>query len=102
MAATTTTSLRIPAIAPAASVARVHAGRRHIDPRSGRALEVLGHAIEYLTDEFVEEGAPVTANDPRVQAVQLLMAVNRQVYFDCPIVPTFADRCRNFIHSCFA
>jgi hypothetical protein len=100
--AATTTSLRIPAIAPAASVAKVRTGRRHIDPRSGRALEILGHAIEYLTDEFVEEGAPVSASDPRVQAVQLLMSVNRQVYFDCPIMPTFAERCRAFLHSYFA
>jgi hypothetical protein len=29
-----------------------------------------------------------------VQAVQLLMAVNRQVYFSCPEVPTLGERCR--------
>jgi hypothetical protein len=29
-----------------------------------------------------------------LQAVQLLMALNRQVYFECPEAPTFGERCR--------
>jgi len=100
--AATTTSLRIPAIAQAATTTNVRAGKRRIDPQAGRALEILGHAIEYLTDEFIEEGGPITAHHPLVQAVQLLMAVNRQVYFDCPIVPSFAERCGGFLRSRFA
>ena len=100
--AATTTSLRISALAPTATIANAHTGKRRIDPQSGRALEILGHAIEYLTDEFVEEGGPITAHHTRVQAVQLLMAVNRQVYFDCPIVPSFAQRCGSFLRNCFA
>lgn len=65
---------------------------RHVDPNAGRALEILGHAIEYLTDEFVHEGGDLTASDPRLEAVQLLMAVNRRVYFDCPVIPSMSER----------
>jgi hypothetical protein len=71
--------------------------RRHIDPVSGHALEVLGHAIEYLTDELVEGGGLILADNPRVEAVQLLMALNRQIYLQCPEVKTFGDRCRSFL-----
>ena len=73
--------------------------KRRINPQAGHALEILGHAIEYLADEFVHEGGgSCGAHDPRVQAIQLLMARNRQVYFACPEIPTFAERCRAFFH----
>jgi hypothetical protein len=72
--------------------------RRKVSPESGRALEILGHAIEYLTDEFVYAGGSFSARDPQVEAVQLLMALNREIYFECPEVPTLADRCRAFLH----
>jgi len=29
-----------------------------------------------------------------LEAVQLLMALNRQVYFECPVVPTLGERLR--------
>jgi hypothetical protein len=76
------------------AVAAVANRRRIINQRSGRALEMLGHAIEYLTDEFVQEAAQVSAADPRVQAIQILMALNREIYFECPIKPTIAERLR--------
>jgi hypothetical protein len=72
--------------------------RRRVSPQAGRALQVLGHAIEYLTDEFMHCGAPISARDARIQAVQLLMALNRQIYFECPAVPTMSERCRTFLH----
>lgn len=68
--------------------------RRRIGPRAGRALEVLGHAIEYLTDEFVHEGATPSANHPQIVAVQMLMELNRKVYIECPEMPGFWERCR--------
>lgn len=71
-------------------IARKH--RRQITPQAGKALEKLGHAIEYLTDEFVESGASFNSNNSQLQAVQLLMALNREVYFECPEVPTIAER----------
>ena len=104
MAATTSTGLFIPAhmgsdcVSPANVIPRVVTNRRRrITPEAGHALEILGHAIEYLTDEYVHEGGALSARDGRVMAVQLLMSLNRQVYFECPEAPTFVDRCRSFL-----
>ena len=72
--------------------------RRRINPQAGHALEILGHAIEYLADECVHEGGCLTARDPRLEAIQLLMAHNREIYFACPEIPTFAERWRAFFH----
>ena len=95
MAATTTTGFLIPASAQAVSTAGTRPRRRRrITPEAGHALEILGHAIEYLTDEFVYAGGSFSARDPQVEAVQLLMSLNRKVYFECPEVPGFAERLR--------
>ena len=99
MAATTTSRFSIPASAQAVSTARARPSRRRlITPEAGHALEILGHAIEYLTDEFVYEDGALSARNAQLQAVQILMALNRQVYFACPEVPTFAERCRTLLH----
>lgn len=76
--------------APRASQGRRH--RRRIAPQSGRALEILGHAIEYLSDEFMHGRGSLSAHDAQVEAVQVLMAANRQIYFACPEVPTMGER----------
>ncbi len=99
MAATTTNALYLPASSPVSVAARPAAQRRRrITPRAGHALEILGHAIEYLADEIVHDGIALSADNSRVKAVQLLMALNRQVYFECPEAPTFRERCRSFLH----
>jgi len=72
--------------------------RRRISPEAGRALEILGHAIEYLTDEFVHSGGSLSAHDGQVEAVQLLMAANRKIYFACPEVPSLGERWRAILH----
>lgn len=72
--------------------------RRYISPDAGHALEILGHAIEYLTDELVHEGRRLDGHDPQLQAIQMLMALNRQIYYECSLVPTFAERLRAFFH----
>ena len=74
---------------------------RRISPRAGRALEMLGHAIEYLADEFAHQRKQVSIDDPQVQAIQLLMGLNRQIYFQCPVVPTLGERIRNFFRGRF-
>lgn len=71
---------------------------RRISPEAGRALEILGHAIDYLTDEFVHAGGTFSAQDPQVKAVELLISLNRKIYFECPEVPTFAERLRAWMH----
>ncbi|MGO8932398.1 MAG: hypothetical protein ACLQDA_01690 [Terracidiphilus sp.] len=74
------------------------ARRRRISPEAGRALEILGHAIEYLTDEFVHAGGSLSAHNAQVKAVQLLIGVNRQIYFACPEVPNLGERWRALLH----
>jgi hypothetical protein len=92
-----TTDFPIPVSAPAVFATDAHPKRRRITPRAGHALEKLGHAIEYLTDEFVHESATFSANSAEVEAVQLLMALNREVYFECPEVPSFGERWRSIL-----
>ena len=83
--------------------------RRLITPEAGRAIEMLGHAIEYLADEHAlgcisrrdkgerQEGA-LGGKHPQVVAIELLMARNREVYFSCPEVPTLGERLRAWLH----
>jgi hypothetical protein len=96
MAATTTTGFPISACSRAVLVSRAHSSRRLITPQAGRALEILAHAIEYLTDEFVHQGLDFSEKNEQLQAVQVLMALNRQVYFECPESPSFGERCCAF------
>jgi len=97
--AATTTVFSHPACAPAVAVTRPRVNRRRrITPEAGCALEKLAHAIEYLTDEFIEQGLAFSARDEQLQAVQTLMALNRQIYFECPEAPTFSERCRSLFH----
>jgi len=84
--------------APPALAARANR-RRRISPQAGRALEMLGHAIEYLADEYVHEGCSFTAGDPQLQALHLLMALNREIYFECPVVPSFKERWNAMLHT---
>lgn len=100
MAASTTSGFttHVSAAVTAAPARAVGAKRpRRISPEAGHALEILGHAIEYLSDEYVHSGGDLTDRDPQVQAVQMLMAINRQVYFSCPEMPTLRDRFRAFL-----
>ncbi|HEY3703647.1 MAG TPA: hypothetical protein VGL22_01210 [Terracidiphilus sp.] len=73
--------------------------RRRISSEAGHALEKLGHAIEYLTDEFMnEEGRPPFRRDGRLEAIEILMAANRRVYLDCPQLPSLRERLSSLIH----
>ena len=90
----------IPFPAPAATAAEVRThGTRPISPKAGRALEILGDAIEYLTDEYVHDGGLMSADDPCVEAVHLLMARHREIYFAGPEMPSLADRIRAWFHG---
>lgn len=71
--------------------------RRRITAEAGRGLEKLGHAIEYLTDEFVLDGCACDGDRGRLQAIQLLASLNRQIYFSCGIEPSIRER----LHSLF-
>jgi len=70
--------------------------RRMISPQEGRAIEILGRAIEYLSDEFavdcLDHSVPVGVMHPRLQAIELLMALNREIYLNCPEAPGMGER----------
>jgi hypothetical protein len=85
-------SLAAPPAVPALPRARV---RRRIPPVSGRALEILGHAIEYLADEYVLASGllpSIDAHDPQIEAMQILKQANRAIYFECPVIPPWHVR----------
>lgn len=70
--------------------------RRYITADAGHALEILSHAIDHLTDELLHEGKRISAHNPQAEAIQMLMALNRQIYYECPIMPTFTERLQAF------
>jgi len=99
MATSTTTC--VPVAITSLSAPNILAGakqRRRIDPKAGHALEILGHAIEYLADEFVHEGGSFSPHNGQLEAVRMLMALNRQIYFECPVVPSLSERFLAFVH----
>jgi hypothetical protein len=70
-----------------------------MSPQAGHALEKLGHAIEYLTDEYIHEGGTFNRRDAKLQAVEMLMAINRDIYAACPEVPTLGERWHAWLHG---
>ena len=78
--------------------------RRRVPHQSARALRLLGHAIEYVANEFLQDNVPPSSMNPRLQAIRLLMALNREVYSECPEAsaePSFGERCRRLLRSRF-
>jgi hypothetical protein len=75
--------------------------RRRLSREAGRALEILGHAIEYLGDEYAFDAhtkGPLGNADPRVAAIQILMGLNREVFFSgMEVQPAFRRIRRWFI-----
>lgn len=67
--------------------------RRRISIEAGHALEILGHAIEYLVDEYIPNTHDSTSDEGRALALKLLMARNREIYFECPVISGFRERC---------
>jgi hypothetical protein len=74
--------------------------RRRLSPEGGRALETLGHAIEYLADEYAADPkgkGPLGNADPRIEAIQVLKALNRAVYFSGAELEPFYRRMRRWL-----
>jgi len=76
---------------------------RRMTPEVGRAIEMLGHAIEYLADEFAlecmsrREMGP--GKHPRIAAIELLKERNREIYLRCPEISTWGDRMRELLRT---
>lgn len=66
--------------------------RRQITHRSGRALEILGHAIEYLVDMHKHEGSLLVWEEGYLEAIEILKALNREIYLGCPVMPSLDER----------
>lgn len=85
--------------APGPPVDSAHPDRpRQITFRAGRALEMLGHAIEYLSDESFGDESAGALEHLHLEAVQILMSRTHEVYFACPPVLTLRERWHSFLH----
>ncbi len=62
---------------------------RRTSPVQGRALEILGHAIEYLVDSRLYETWETPAD---AAAVHLLMVCSREVFSECDVVVSWHQR----------
>jgi hypothetical protein len=72
------------------------ATRRRASQLQGRALEILGHAVEYPVDSrmfMVDQ--PSTRAD--AEAIQILMLLSRQVFAECAEVTPPTRRLRHWI-----
>jgi len=66
--------------------------RRRISLRARRGMGKLQRAIQYLSGEFLSEGGSASFKDERIQANMILMACNRGIYFECPVVSSAGER----------
>ena len=62
----------------------------------GRALETLGHAVEYLIDTRLFEPGEHNARDEQ-EAVQILMRMSRAVFAECPEVMSMRKKMRQWV-----
>ncbi len=78
---------RISAVVPASGSALPRSARRRASVEQGRALEVLGHAVEYLVDSrMFMLGEHNRAAE--TEGVQILMRQSRTVFAECrEVVP---------------
>jgi hypothetical protein len=65
--------------------------RRSINPETGRALLILSHAIEHLAEGFALDSRSFTSSRGEIDAIQLLMSLNRKIYMACPEAPSFGQ-----------
>lgn len=79
------------------TVGRTPPARRRITPEAGYALEKLSHAIEYLADEYVDDHSSPFPDRGRIEAIELLMSINRSVYAESPEIPSIARRISSWL-----
>jgi len=68
--------------------------RRRSTYEQGRALEILGHAVEYLVDSRLRLVSGTHSDD---LAVQMLMRLNREVFAECAEVVSLKQRLRAWL-----
>jgi len=62
----------------------------------GRALEMLGHAVEYLVDSRMFHGGEQIQRDEQ-EALQILMRLSRAVFAECPEVISLRKRLKGWL-----
>ncbi len=77
---------------------------RRLSPEAGKAIEKLGHAIDYLTDEFALDcmsagSRTLSCPNPRIAAIEMLMACNREIYLSSPEVLPLPERLHSMLRS---
>jgi hypothetical protein len=72
--------------------------RRRPSASQGHALEVLGHAIEYLIDSYVAT-ASTTASMADTEATQILMRLSREIFTECPEIIPFRQQMRDTFYG---
>jgi hypothetical protein len=72
--------------------------RRRLTATQGRALEILGHAIEYLVDSRLA-CADEFCSPAAQEAIQLLSRANREVYENGPTTALEGGRVRRWLTS---
>lgn len=93
----TTSILRFPSITATPQLPSLQPpARRRTTPVQGRALEILGHAIEYVVDSRLPEGGPSAAEN---QAIRVLMACSRAVFEDAAAVVPVHQRVGSWIQG---
>ena len=69
--------------------------RRIITREQGRALETISHAVDYLQDCHVYEGPEeelINIASPATEAIQILVAIRRELLNSLPLRETFSQR----------
>jgi hypothetical protein len=65
-----------------------HLLRRRPNKPQGRALEILGHAMEYLVDQQLHRECSAESrifpSQADASAIQILMRLSREVFAECP------------------
>jgi hypothetical protein len=69
---------------------------RRPTPEQGRALEILGHAIEYLVDSRLASGGVLSSTDEQ-ETIQLLSRVNREIFAECPEILPIGARVKRWL-----
>ena len=86
----------IPETSPNVRVAGAAVVRRRGTLQQGQALELLGHAVEYLVDSrvFATEASSVRENQ---EAVQLLKRLSRDVFAECAEIKSVRRRIERWL-----
>jgi hypothetical protein len=75
--------------------------RRIMTREQGRALEMIGHAVDYLNDSYIHDGPDNEVldfrNSPNADAVRILIGTQRQIFRSLPMADPFAVRLFNLL-----